>query len=114
MHQYTPNMEARVAIYHFQGKASIWWGQLVKLKDIDEGKISWRKFKKYFQKVYLFEHYYDNKMEDFCEIKLGSMAVDSYEKNFLEILKNLDFIKDEKVNIQRFLSGIPEYYKDKI
>ena len=48
LHQYTPNMEARVSIYHLQGKASIWWDQLVKLKDIDEEKISWRKFKKYF------------------------------------------------------------------
>ena len=46
LHQYTPNMEARVAIYHLQGKATIWWDQLVKLKDIDEDKISWRKFKK--------------------------------------------------------------------
>ena len=46
LHQYTPNMEARAAIYHLQGKASIWWDQLVKLKEIDEDKISWRKFKK--------------------------------------------------------------------
>ena len=40
LHQYTPNMEARVAIYYLQGKASIWRDQLVKLKDIDEDKIS--------------------------------------------------------------------------
>ena len=48
LHQYTPNMEARVAIYHLQGKETIWWDPLVKLKDIDEDKTSWRKFKKYF------------------------------------------------------------------
>ena len=68
LHQYTPNMEARVAIYHLQGKATIWWDQLVKLKDIDKDKISWRKFNKYFQKEYLSEHYYDKKMEEFLSL----------------------------------------------
>ena len=53
LHQYTPNMEAWVSIYHLQRKTSIWWDQLVKLKEIDEDKISWKKFKKYFQKEYL-------------------------------------------------------------
>ena len=48
LHQYTPNMEARVVIYHLQGKASIWWDPIVKLKDIDEDRISWRKLKKHF------------------------------------------------------------------
>ena len=56
LHQYTPNMDARVAIYHMPDKESIWWDQLVKLKDIDEDKISWRKFNKYFQKKYLSEY----------------------------------------------------------
>ena len=53
-------------------------------------------------------------MEDLFEIKLGSMTMDSYENKFLEILKYADFIKDEKLKIQRFLSGIPEYYRDNI
>ena len=107
-------MEATVAIYHLQGKASIWWDQLVKLKDIDEEKISWRKFKKYFQKEYLSEHYYDKKMKGLFELKLRSMTMEAYEKKFLELLNYADFIKDEKVNIQRFLSGLPESYRDKI
>ena len=97
MHKYTPNVEA-----------SIWWDQLVKLKDIDEDKISWRKFKKYFQKEYLSEHYYDKKMEELFELKLGRMTMEVYEKKFIELLKYVDFIRDEKVNIKRFLSGILE------
>ena len=108
-------MEARVSIfYHLQGKASIWWDQLVKLKDIDVGKISWMNFKKYFKKEYLSEHYYDKKMEEFFELKLGSMTMEAYEKKFLELLNYADFIKDEKVKIQRFLSGLHESYRHKI
>ena len=86
-------MQEWVAIYHLQGKASIWWDQLVNIKDIDEDIISWNKFKKYFQKEYLFENYYDKNMEQFFELKLGSMTVDSYEKKFLELLKYANFIK---------------------
>ena len=53
-------------------------------------------------------------MEEIFELKLGSMTMETYEKMFLEILNYADFIKDEKVNIQRFLSGLPESYRDKI
>ena len=107
-------MEAWVAIYHLQRKESIWWDHLVKLKDIDKDRISSKKFKKYFQKEYLSEHYYDKNMKFFFELKLGIMTMDAYEKKFMEHLKYADFIKDEKLNIQRFLSGLPETYGDKI
>ena len=77
-------------------------------------KIYWRKFKKYLQKEYIFEHYYDKNMEELFELKLGSMTMEAYEKKFLELLNYADFIKDEKVKIQRFLSGLPKSYRDKI
>ena len=53
-------------------------------------------------------------MKDFFEIKLGSMTMDEYEKRFFELLKYVDFIKDEKVKIQRFMCGSPYLYSDKI
>ena len=76
-------MEARVAIYHLQGKDSIWWDQIVKLKDIYKDKISWKNFNKYFQKQSILEHYYDMKMEELFELKLDKMKMDAYEKRFL-------------------------------
>ena len=42
------------------------------------------------------------------------MTMESYEKTLLEVLIYVDFIKEEKVNIQRFLSGLPKYYRDTI
>ena len=53
-------------------------------------------------------------MEEFFELKLGSMTMEAYDENFLELLNYAEFIKDEKVNIQRFLSGLTEYYRDKV
>jgi len=53
-------------------------------------------------------------MQEFFELKLGNMTMQEYEKNFLELLRYVDFIRDEKVKIQCFLSRLPTYYKDKI
>jgi hypothetical protein len=55
----------------------------------------------------LSEHYYERKMKEFFELKLGTMTMEEYEKRFFEFLKYVDFIKDEKGEIQRFLSGLP-------
>jgi hypothetical protein len=53
-------------------------------------------------------------MQDFFELGLGSMTMEEYENKFLGFLKYVGFIKDEKVKIHRFLSGLPSFYKDKI
>jgi hypothetical protein len=40
--------------------------------------------------------------------------MEKYKKKFLGLLKYVRFIGDEKVKIQRFLSGLPAFYKEKI
>jgi hypothetical protein len=40
--------------------------------------------------------------------------MDRYENMLFELLKYVHFIKDEKVKIQRFLSGLPSFYNDNI
>jgi hypothetical protein len=41
------------------------------------------------------------------------MMMQECEKCFFELLKYVDFIKDKKVKIQRFLSGLPSLYSEK-
>ena len=53
-------------------------------------------------------------MEEFFELKLGNLTMDAYEKKFLELLTYANYIKDEKVKIQIYLSVLPTFYKDKI
>jgi hypothetical protein len=53
-------------------------------------------------------------MKELFELKLGSMSMDEYEKRLFELLKYVNFIKYEKVKIQRFLSGLPSFYRYKI
>jgi hypothetical protein len=92
----------------------MWWGHLKKAKHLDQNKVSWRQFKGYFQEKYLSKHYYEMNMKEFFGLKLGSMTMDGYEKRFFEFLNYAALIKDEKVKIQRFMSGLPSFYSDNI
>jgi hypothetical protein len=53
-------------------------------------------------------------MKELFQIKLGSMTIDEYGRIFLELLKYVSFIKDETVNIHRYLSGMPSFIIEKI
>jgi hypothetical protein len=53
-------------------------------------------------------------MQEFFELIIGNMTMDEYERKFLEILRSVILIRDEKVKIQRFLSGLPSFYRVKI
>ena len=113
-HNYSSHAEGRIAIYQLKGKESMWWNHLVQVQYVKEKGVTWREFKRYFEKKYLTKRYYDKKMKDFFELKLGSITIDEYERRFLEILKYVYFIKDETINIQRYLSGLPSFNSEKI
>ena len=40
--------------------------------------------------------------------------MEEYANKFLELLRYVKYIKDEKVKIQHFLNGLPQSYKDRI
>jgi hypothetical protein len=86
----------------------------VQVKHIREKDVTWKEFQKHFEKKNLTKRYYDKKMKEFFELKLGSMNIDEYERRFLDLLKYVPFIKDETINIQRYLSGLPPFISDKI
>jgi hypothetical protein len=116
LNNYSSHAEGRIIIYQLKGNASMWWDQLVQVQHIKEKSVTWREFKKYFEKKYLTKRYYDKKMKEFFELKLESMKIDEYERRVLELLKyvSVSFIKDETVNIHRYLSGFPSFISEKI
>jgi hypothetical protein len=84
-HNYSSHAEGRISIYQLKGNASMWWDHLVQVQHIKEKSVTWREFKKYFEKKYLTKRYYDKKMKEFFELNLGSMTIDEYERRFLEL-----------------------------
>ena len=45
---------------------------------------------------------------------MGSMIDEEYTIRSLELLMSLNYLKEEKSKIQRFISGLPIAFKDKI
>ena len=53
-------------------------------------------------------------MQEFFDLWLGNMTMDEYVKKFLDLMRYVTCINEEKIKIQRFLSGLPYFYKDRI
>ena len=47
-------------------------------------------------------------------MRLGQQTMEQYANNFLELLRYVWYIRDEKVKVQHFLSGLPQSNKDRI
>ena len=67
-----------------------------------------------FQAKYLSDRYYDDKIKEFHELRFGQQTMEEYANKFLELLRYVRYIRDEKVKVQYFLSGLPQSYKDRI
>ena len=69
-------MKARVAIFNMNGRASIWWENLKKVRKINNRKIVWKQLKNYFKQKYLSDKYYDDKIKEFHEMILGHLIME--------------------------------------
>jgi hypothetical protein len=103
-----------VATFNLNRKASIWWEDLKNMKGVHEEDLSWKQFEKYFQKKYLSVRYFDEKAKEFYELKLGQLTIEEYVNKFLDLLRYVPYIKAEKAKAQRFISGLPKEYQNRI
>ena len=74
----------------------------------------WKWFQKYFKQKYLSNKYFDDKIKEFHEMRLGHQTMEEYANKFLELLRYVKYIKDEKVKIQHFQSEFLQSYKERI
>lgn len=84
------------------------------VRDINEEYLTWIEFERIFNKKYLTERYFDAKTKEFYELNMGSMKYDEYTSKLLELLMYVPYLKEEKDNIQRFISGLPVSFKYRI
>jgi len=59
--------------------------------------LTWHEFKRLFRNKYLLDRYYDNKSKE--ELKMGSMTDEEYRTNFIEFLRYVPYLKDEKAKV---------------
>jgi hypothetical protein len=96
------------------GKDSIWWEDLKNVKGIHEEDLLWKQFEKHLKKKYLSDKYFDGKNKEFYELKLGQLIIEEYVNKFIEMLRYVPYINDEKVKVKRFISGLPQTYQNMI
>ena len=62
-------------------------------------EIRWSNFCKIFQEKYITERFFDKKVKEFDELRMGSMTMDDFINIFLDLLNYVPYIKEEKVKI---------------
>lgn len=105
LHDYSKNMKAIIAMFSLKGKENIWWEDVKNVRGIREEDLTWSAFERNFRKKYVSERYYDDKEKEFNELKMKSMIDEEYIGRFFELLRYVPYLKEEKANIQRFISG---------
>ena len=68
-------------------------------KGIHEDNLTCHAFERLFKNKYLAERYYDEKAEEFYELRMGSMIDDAYTSRFFELLRYLPYLKEEKAKV---------------
>ena len=63
-------------------------------------EIRWSNFRKIFQEKYMPERFFDRKVKEFHELRIGSMTMDAFINIFLDLLHYVPYIKEKKVKIQ--------------
>ena len=56
------------------------------------------------------EKYMDGKTKEFYELRLGQLTIDKFVNKFLERVRYVPYIKDEKVKMEQFISRLPHTY----
>ena len=105
-------MKAKIAPFSLKGKENIWWEDVKNVKGIHEEDLTWHAFERLFKKKYLSKRYYDDRAKGFYEWWMSSTTNNEYTSRFLELLRYVPYIREEKSKVQRFISGFPNAYRD--
>ena len=112
VYNYSREIKSHLAIYNVNGKVARWWRDLKNTKKDEVREIRWSNFHKTFQEKYMLERFFDRKVKEFHELRMGSMTMDGFIHRFFDLLHYVPYTKDKKVKIQYFLGCLsPNFQK---
>eukprot|EP00253_Pinus_taeda_P005349 PITA_05349 len=114
LYEYDHNLKAGLAIFQLQGKATLWWEEVKIVKGVTEQNITSDNFQKIFKERYLTERFYDEKAREFHDLRLGQQTIDEFVTRFTSLLRYVPYIREEKAKVQRFVSSLPPYMRERI
>eukprot|EP00253_Pinus_taeda_P015342 PITA_15342 len=60
------------------------------------------------------ERLYDEKAREFHDLRLGQQTMDEFITHFTSLLRYVPYIREEKAKVQRFISSLPAYMRERI
>lgn len=99
-------MKAKIATFSLKGKADIWGEGVNNVKGIHEEYLTWHAFERLFKHNFLSNRYYYDKVKEFYELQMGSLTDDEYTNRFLELLRYMPYLREEKAKVHRFINGL--------
>ena len=93
VHNYSSEMKAHLVIYKLNGKVARWWRDLKHTKKDELWEIHWDTFRKHFQEKYMSKRFFDLKVKEFHELRMGSITMDTFLNIFLDMLHYVPYIK---------------------
>eukprot|EP00253_Pinus_taeda_P027714 PITA_27714 len=108
LYEYDHNLKARLAIFQLQRKATLWWEEVKIVKGVTNN------FQRFFKERYLTERFYDEKAREFHDLQLGQQTMDEFITRFTSLLRYVPYIREEKAKVQRFVSSLPPYMRERI
>lgn len=99
LHDYLENMKAKIATFSIKGKVEICWEDVKNFGGIREEELTWSDFERLFRKKYLCERYYNDRKNGFYEMKMGLMTREEYTSRILDVLRYVNYLKEEKAKI---------------
>ena len=100
LHDYSENMKAMITTFSLKGKVDIWWEDVKNVKGIDEDDLIWHAFESLLKQNYLSERYYEDGAKDCYELWMGSIVNEEYTSIFLELLRYVPYLKEEKGKVR--------------
>jgi len=71
IYEYNDNLKDCLEIYQLQGKANLWLEEVEAVQWVDEQGTTWENFQQWFKNKYLIEIFYDDKVIEFHDLRLG-------------------------------------------
>lgn len=106
LHSYESNLKARVVVHLLRRTTSTWWRQEEYKCGLVPDTLTWEIFTERFHERYLSEHFRQRRIDEFHDLQQKGLSVTQYESKFFELLPYVDYLKDEKLLVNRFIRGL--------
>ena len=95
----------RLAAFHLEGKARVWWRWVRTSRDLEV--MTWAEFQELFMGKYFPETARNAKAQEFLELKQGAMIVMDYVARFKELARFADdYVATDLAKVRRFENGL--------